>query len=290
MVDCDTGANFSPACNGGPLAPYLAQGYNWVTMQPDGSDVQGPGGHGSWTAAVYAANLRDHGLPATVIPAVVADASGTVYPDAVGRALQWAAATQVWHPEVQIEVCLPIQGMGVSSVIHAKHHGRPFGGGLGGFTGGFSLFSNGASAEQAGLAACARAGVPVSVAAGNYGENLDLPFTFEYPASFAKYYSNILVVGAAAQDGTVQSYSDYGVGSVPVIAKSRFDDGYGHYYDLATSGAAASGAAAMTRFMFAYPVYGSSRSWYAGWVEQSTEATAQYVRADAAKIGYGLIA
>jgi hypothetical protein len=261
MVDCDTGALPVARMNGGDLAPYLAPGWNWETNTADTSDRQGPGGHGSLMAAQYASKMRDAGLPATVIPAVVCDSTGTnIDPYAVGRALQWAAAAQRAHPSDQLLVTLPIQGMG------------------------------GWIPEQNGLFACARAGVPVSVAAGNYGLNLDAPFSYVAPAIYARYDANILVVAATAQDGSLRSYSDYGPRSVPVAAKSQYDDGYGHYGDLGTSGASATGAAALARFMAAHPFYGSvARSWYASWTVAATKASAQYVQADSGRIGYGVI-
>jgi hypothetical protein len=127
------------------------------------------------------------------------------------------------------------------------------------------------------------------MAAGNNGQNLDSRYTFVYPADFAQAAGNCVVTAAARQDGTIQSYSNYGPRTVALAAKSQYDDGYGHIFDLASSGAAATTAARMASIMTVAPYRGGSRAWYARWVVAAARASAQYVQADAGLIGSGLI-
>jgi hypothetical protein len=261
LVDCDTGAIPIQRWDGLSLNNYLASGWNWVTNQPSVNlDLQGPGGHGSEMAAHYAATMQRWGYPATVIPMVCAyDSAGDISDTAVGAALQWAAAAQRGNPQLQVVVSMPIQGNYLSLP------------------------------ESQGVTACALAGVPISVAAGNHSLNLDARYTIEYPADFGRSSPNVLVCAAANDDGSLRSYSNYGRNTVAVAAKSSSDDGYGHLYDLGTSGATMTGAARMASIMEVAPYRSGSRQQYGSWVVRAAEASAQYVQADAGQVRYGLI-
>ncbi len=221
LCDIDTGADPLSEWDGEPLSSYLVPGINFSNPGAPATDQLGFGGHGSIMAGQYASALARAGLPATVMPLVVADTEGSINPAAVAAALEWVAAAQTAHPEFQFIVSVPIAGF------------LPW------------------PSEQAGLAALDRAGVPVAIAAGNSADDLDAAPV--YPASSAAGLGNVIVATALDPAGDLASYADWGPRSVQVALSSQATDGYGHTYDLASSGASATAAAWLAEIVAANP-------------------------------------
>jgi Subtilase family len=255
VADIDSGADPVTEWNGVPLAPYLAPGVSFLGS-PSSGDTQGPGGHGSLTAATIAEAIQGAGLPATVLPLVAIDSTGSANPSAVAAALQWVAASARSSPANTWIVCLPVQGLFPS---------RP---------------------EQRALRACQAAGAVMAIAAGNYGLNIDR--TPVYPAAYGS--PSAIVATAVGPDGSLPNWADRGRRTVQVAAPSLASDGYGHPVELASSGscATAAGWLAAQAETTGRPVWMPAPS-YAGALVWAVEASAAPTAGTAGQVGCGVL-
>jgi hypothetical protein len=220
-----------------PLGNYLAPGRNFLSPgapTPEVNvDTEGPGGHGSLMAAQYALAMAEAGRSATVVP-LIAGTSAGFNPAAVGAAMSWVAAQALANPSVQWIVAAPIEG-GIAS-----------------------------AEEIQGLAQLAAAGVPVSLAAGNDGLDLD-----SFPLGMTGIQSPDMLIAAAADPvGNLQSYSNYGPKTVTVAAAIG-------YSGLGTSGATEVAAAWLAVAAGDHPLApGQSRANYGPSLVSSVSAAA----------------
>jgi hypothetical protein len=158
-------------------------GYNFVTMQSSSEDDHG---HGSHCAGIIAAN-RDNNRgvigiapDAKILAIKVLDAEGSGDSMAVYQGVVYAIEN----------------GADVLSIS--------FGGE------GFSYL------EYLAFLQVSRADIPVAVASGNDGLNIDLSVNKSYPASFE--FDNIVSVGASDVSDSMASWSNYGKMQVDIVA------------------------------------------------------------------------
>jgi hypothetical protein len=261
LVDIDSGALDVPQYDGRDLIPYVAGGLNFLggTPAPSTGDDQGAGGHGSWTAAAAEYALQSAGLHAPVIPLVAIDSTGQASPYAVTSALRWVAAVAKSDPATTYVTILPIQGF------------LPW------------------KPERAALRACVAAGAIVSVAAGNYGLDLDTPGTGVWPASYGAGLAGALVATATDDGQALPGWADRGPRHVQVAAPSMEVD-YGHPQELASSGAAgiAAGWLAAQALTTGRPASMPPPAYAAGLV-WAVEASAVPTAGTAGLVGYGVL-
>lgn len=176
--------------------------------------------------------LHDHGItmardflaadPAdTLVELAAGGPDGHYTVDSIVAAITYAATEgRRLHPRETVEVAVPLSGAGDPTVSS--------------FVGSLPFLQ----CERL----CARAGISLSVAAGNDGVDLDA--TPAYLASTVVASPNVLAMAAVRPDGTLQPWSNYGVHTV--MAAATTDDG--------TSAASVLGAVALAHQADAHPL------------------------------------